>query len=141
MVNRSSLRDWVTRYEHAWRTPGGPELERVLATLFAPQATYSTAPFEQPYQGLQAIAWMWEAERKGPDEPFTMAAEVVAADTEQNTGVLRLEVHYGQPTMQVYRDLWIVRLDADGRCERFEEWPFWPPGTEGTYPHGPSSSG
>jgi hypothetical protein len=139
MVNRGSLRDWIAGYERAWRTPDGPELDRALAALFAPQATYSTAPFEPPYQGLQAIARMWKAERKGPDEPFTMVAEVVAADAEHDTGVLRLEVHYGQPREQVYRDLWIVRFDAEGRCEHFEEWPFWPPGTAGSYPHGPSA--
>lgn len=138
MVNRGSLRDWIAGYERAWRTPDGPELDRALAALFAPQATYSAAPFEPPFQGLQAIARMWVAERKGPDEPFTMVAEVVAADAEHDTGVLRLEVHYGPPREQEYRDLWIVRFDAEGRCEHFEEWPFWPPGTSGSYPRGPS---
>jgi hypothetical protein len=127
MVSRSSLREWIFGYERAWRTPGGPELDRALAALFTPQATYSTAPFERPQRGLQEIGRMWEAERKGPDEPFTMTAEVVAVDAEASSGVVRLEVHYGQPTEQLYRDLWIVRLDADGRCEHFEEWPFAPP--------------
>jgi hypothetical protein len=138
MVNRGSVREWIAGYERAWRTPDGPELDRALAALFAPQATYSTAPFQPPYRGLEAIAGMWQAERKGPGEPFTMLAEIVAVDAEHDTGVLRLEVHYGQPRDQVYRDLWIVRFDAEGRCDRFEEWPFWPPGTAGGYPLGPS---
>lgn len=129
MVSRDSLREWLAGYERAWRTPGGPELDRALATLFTPEATYFKGPFEQPCRGLKDIARMWEAERKGPDEPFTMAAEVVAVDAEENAGVLRLEIQYSQPTEHVYRDLWVVRLAPDGgRCEHFEEWPFSPPG-------------
>ena len=43
------------------------------------------------------------------------------------------------PEDQVFWDLWIVRLAADGRCAAFEEWPFWPPGTRGGYDPGPAS--
>ena len=79
---------------------------------------------------MAAIREMWEEERDGPDEVFTLAFEIVAA--EGDTGVVRLEVRYGEPVVQEYRDLWVVRLDSDGRCVAFEEWPFWPPGTAGT---------
>lgn len=140
-VDRTTLTEWVAGYERAWRAPEGPALDRALASLFTPGATYSTAPFEQPYRGLPAISTMWRDERRGPDEPFTMRAEVVAADAERRTGVLRLEVRYGAPAEQTYRDLWIVRFDDGGRCEHFEEWPFWPPGTGGSYPHGPAPAG
>jgi hypothetical protein len=127
MVNRDSMREWIVGYERAWRTSAGPELDRALSTLFAPDATYSQAPFRPPRRGLPDIARMWEAERKGADEPFTMAAEIVAVDAEANTGVVLLEVQYGPPTKQLYRDLWIVRFESEGRCEHFEEWPFSPP--------------
>jgi hypothetical protein len=40
--------------------------------------------------------------------------------------VVRIEVRYGRPVRQEYRDLWVLRLDDDGRCSWFEEWPFWP---------------
>ena len=30
----------------------------------------------------------------------------------------------GRPR-QEYRDLWIIRLAGDGRCDWFEEWPYW----------------
>ena len=137
-MDRRTLGEWVAGYERAWRTPDGPELERALAALFAPDALYSVAPFERPYRGLGAIAGMWQAERKGPDEAFAMTAEIVALDAERRTGVVRVEVRYGPPAEQLYRDLWIVCLGTDGRCERFEEWPFWPSGTAGTHPHGPA---
>jgi hypothetical protein len=124
-VSRPQIRQWVTDYERAWRTDGtGP-----LSELFSEDATYSTAPFEEPHRGLAAIASMWERERLGPDESFAMNSEVVAV--EADTAVVRVEVRYGPPKGKLYRDLWIVRLDADGRCIHFEEWPFWPPGTEG----------
>ena len=64
---------------------------------------------------------MWERERTGPDETFEMSSEIVAVDGD--TGVARVEVSYGDPVEIEYRDLWIVRLDGDGRCVEFEEWP------------------
>ena len=67
-----------------------------------------------------AIAEMWERERTGPDETFEMSSEIVAVDGD--TGVARVEVSYGDPVEIEYRDLWIVRLDGDGRCVEFEEW-------------------
>ncbi|HET6819156.1 MAG TPA: hypothetical protein VFH98_01225 [Candidatus Limnocylindria bacterium] len=70
-----------------------------FATLFAPEAAYRTAPFEEPFRGLAAIAAIWEAGRDGSDEVFTMRSEVIA----------------------------------------FEEWPFWPKGTQGGW-HEPEAS-
>jgi ketosteroid isomerase-like protein len=124
-VDRSQLNDWIGDYQRAWRTPGTADLD----DLFAEDASYSTAPYENPHLGLTAIRRMWEAERLGPDEQFEMSSEVVAV--EGDTGVVRIEVHYGAPKGSAYRDLWIVRLDDSGRCFHFEEWPFWPHGQEG----------
>lgn len=120
MADRATVESWVEAYERAWRAPGA----EVLAELFTPEATYSMAPFEEPHRGLAAIARLWEDEREGPDETFALDSEVVAV--EGDTGVVRLHVRYGDPSQREYRDLWIVRLDAEGRCVAFEEWPFWP---------------
>ena len=57
-------------------------------------------------RGLPAIAAFWEAERTGPDEEFSMAAEVVACA--DDTGVVRVDVRYGEPGRQEYLDLWVV---------------------------------
>jgi hypothetical protein len=125
-LTRRQLTDWIDAYERAWRTPG----TEALAGLFTADATYSTGPFEDPHRGLPAIGTMWDHERTGPDEEFTMTSAIVAV--EGDTGVARIEVRYGDPRHPLYRDLWIVTLDAEGRCSSFEEWPFWPPGTAGT---------
>ena len=119
-VDRGRIAEWVADYERAWRTAGTDQ----LAELFTPDATYLTTPFAEPVRGLDAIAELWEEEREGPDEEFTLQSEIVAV--EGDTGVVRLEVRYGEPHHRTYRDIWIVRLDRDGRCVYFEEWPFWP---------------
>ena len=83
-MDRAQLTDWIGRYERAWRSPGTD----ALAELFTDDASYSTAPYEEPHRGLAAIREMWEAERSGPDEDFEMSSEVVAA--EGDTGVARV---------------------------------------------------
>jgi hypothetical protein len=118
-LSRADLVGWVRRYEHAWRSPGTDR----LAELFAPEATYSQGPFEAPVVGLSAIARMWDAEREGPDEEFTMSAEPVAV--EGRTGVVRVHVEYRAPA-QEWADLWIITLDDSLRCTAFEEWPVAP---------------
>ena len=125
-IDRAGLLRWIEGYERAWREDG----TKALSELFSPDASYSTAPYERPHLGLDAISRMWEAERVGPEEVFEMQSEIVAI--QGDTGVIRVEVRYGPPKNQEYRDLWIVRFDQDGRCGHFEEWPFWPPATEGT---------
>jgi len=111
---------WLEGYESAWRAPGTDR----LADLFAPDAIYLKSPYERPVAGLSAIQRMWEAEREGPDEVFTLATEIVAVDGP--TAVVRAEVAYAGPPHQEYRDLWVIRLADDGRCRWFEEWPYWP---------------
>jgi uncharacterized protein (TIGR02246 family) len=123
-MDRAQLADWVDRYERAWRAPGTD----ALAELFTEDASYSTAPYVEPHQGLDAIREMWEQERDAGEE-FSMDTEIVAVDGD--SGVVRLTVEYREPRNQEYRDLWVVRLNGDGRCTEFEEWPFWPPGSRG----------
>lgn len=114
------VRRWVTGYETAWRTPGTAG----LADLFTPDATYLQSPYEEPISGLEQIGRMWEDEREGPDEIFTLASQIIAV--EGDTAVVRAEVSYGDPPHQEYRDLWVMKFDPAGRCSSFEEWPFWP---------------
>ncbi len=120
MTDRSTVGRWLAGYEAAWRAPG----TEGLAGLFTGDATYLQSPYEQPVAGLDAIKRMWEDERQGPDEVFTVATDILAVDGP--TAVVRAEVRYGDPPRQEYRDLWVIRLADDGRCTRFEEWPYWP---------------
>jgi mannose-6-phosphate isomerase-like protein (cupin superfamily) len=119
-ITPDQLLQWVDTYERAWRSPD----TSLLGDLFATDATYLMSPYEQPVVGLAAIQALWEREREGPDEVFTMTREVVAVSGD--TGVARVEVRYGGSREQEYRDLWVVTFDADRRVKRFEEWAFWP---------------
>ena len=103
------LRAWIAAYERAWRTAGTTPLR----DLFAGDATYAPGPYAPVLRGRPAIATFWEAQRAGPDEPFTMGWEPV-------------HVEYGAPADREYLELWVVTLDARGRATAFEEWPFHP---------------
>jgi hypothetical protein len=113
------ISDWLARYEAAWRAPGTGG----LAGIFTEGVTYRQSPYEDPVAGLAAVGRMWDTEREGPDESFTLATEILAVDGP--TAVVRAEVHYAEPE-QEYRDLWVMRLGDDGRCDWFEEWAYWP---------------
>ena len=122
MADRDAVRRWVRRYEEVWRTPGTDAVRE----LFTEDAEYLTGPWADPIRGIDDIATFWDAERDGPDEPFTMTREVVAVDGD--TAVVQLEVEYGGAKWeQRWRDLWVVHFADDGRCTHFEEWPIAPP--------------
>ncbi len=120
MTDRTGVSRWVAAYEMAWRTEG----RAGLTDLFTADATYLQSPYAEPILGLDRIRQMWEAERDGPDEIFSLATEIIAV--EKTVAVVRAEVSYGDPVRQEYRDLWVLRLGEDGRCSWFEEWPYWP---------------
>jgi ketosteroid isomerase-like protein len=118
MADRANVETWIENYERAWRTAGTAS----LGELFTEDATYRMSPYEEPAVGLEKIGELWQRERTGADEEFAITHEVIAVD--RDTAVARIEVEYA--TGAEYRDLWIVRFAADGRCREFEEWPFWP---------------
>jgi SnoaL-like domain len=128
-VDRAAVDRWVAGYERAWRTPGTEQ----LGELFSPDVSYLPSPWAPPLIGLAQLGPWWDDERDGPDEPFTMTSEVVAVDGD--TAVVRIEVDYLRDDPSRWRDLWILRFDADGRCVGFEEWPFAPHQPDG---HGPA---
>lgn len=116
-MDRTQVMEWVAGYERAWR---GDDAAAV-ADLFTEDARYRRSPYEPSEVGHAAIRAFWAEE---PGTVFTVTAEPVAV--EGRAAVVRLEVHYGDPVTQSYRDLWVLRFAADGRVEDFEEWPYWP---------------
>lgn len=136
MTDRAMVSGWLAAYEAKWRAPG----TQGLAEIFTDHACYRQSPYQESRVGLDAIRRMWDEERDGPDEIFTLATEILAVDGP--TAVVRAEVRYGDPLHQEYRDLWVVQLGDDGRCTAFEEWPFWPgqPSVAGDRPP-PSATG
>ncbi len=119
-MDRRAVANWITHYEHAWRSPGTSE----LTALFTPAATYSPGPYDETIEGLEAIGRLWESARRGPDEHFTMTSALVALDGD--VAVARVEVHYEYDGGSQWRNLWLMHFDGDGLCGAFEEWPFAP---------------
>jgi hypothetical protein len=122
-MDRSDVERWIDGYQRAWRTAGTGG----LGDLFSPDASYLPSPWADPVEGLAAISRFWDEERDGPDEPFTMRREILTVDGA--TAVVRVSVDYDGPGAtagQRWRDLWVLRFDAEGRCVAFEEWPFAP---------------
>ncbi len=120
LTDRAVVSRWLAEYEAAWRAPG---IEG-LVEIFPGDATYRLSPMKSP-----SSAWIRSGGcgmRKGTARmrSFTLATEILAVDGP--TGVVRAEVHYGDPVRQEYRDLWIMQIGDDGRCNSFEEWPYWP---------------
>ena len=91
MTDRATVLRWLAGYEAAWRAPG----TEALASLFTADASYLQSPYAQPVTGLDAIGWMWEAERQGPDEAFSLATDILAVDGP--VAVVWGEVRYGEP--------------------------------------------
>jgi len=118
VVRREAVTRWIAGYERAWRAPGTEQ----LAELFTSDVTYSMSPWREPIRGLEELGKFWEAERESPEETFGFSNEIVAI--ERDTAVVRVEVDY--PAKCQWRDLWVLRFNAGGRCAEFEEWPFTP---------------
>jgi hypothetical protein len=124
-MTHDDVRRWVARYEGAWRTAG----TEALPGLFTDEVSYHPSPWADPVEGLSALGEFWESERDGPAETFEMTSEVVALDGD--TAVVRVQVDYARDDAGSWRDLWVLRLDEDGRCRHFEEWPFAPAQPDG----------
>jgi ketosteroid isomerase-like protein len=116
-MDRNEVMYWVAGYERAWRDGDAD----AVAGLFTEQARYRRSPYERAEVGHAAIRAFW---LEDDGTTFTVRAEPVAV--EGHAAVVRLEVRYGDPAPQEYRDLWVLRFAADGRVEDFEEWAYWP---------------
>jgi ketosteroid isomerase-like protein len=116
-MDRADVMRWVEQYERTWRE----EALDAVGDLFTDDARYRPSPYEDSLVGLDAIREMWIDE---DGEAFTMTAQPMAV--EGDVAVVRVEVRYGDPVRQEYRDLWVLRFAPDGRVEDFEEWAYWP---------------
>ncbi len=108
---------WVAEYERAWRDGDVSGVTR----LFTDGARYRRSPYAEPDVGHEGIQAFWLDD---DGRTFSVVAEPVAV--EGRDAVVRLEVRYGEPVAQEYRDLWVLRFAPDGRVEDFEEWAYWP---------------
>lgn len=117
-MDRDGVMRWVEGYERAWRANDLAGVEE----LFTEDAKYRASPYEESLVGHAAIKEFWPEDEDG--EVFTVAASPVAIDGQN--AVVRVQVRYGDPLRQAYRDLWVLHFAVDGRVDDYEEWAYWP---------------
>jgi ketosteroid isomerase-like protein len=112
------LDSWVDRYVTAWRSNDSED----IGSLFTEDARYYTAPFREPWVGRDVIVAGW-IDRKDEPGQWEFRHEILGADGD--VGFVRGWTRYA-PTDQEpqtdYSNLWIIRLEPDGRCSEFTEW-------------------
>lgn len=117
-MNRSDVAAWLDGYRQAWRTDDPSD----IAALFTESATYSPWPFSAPWAGRDAIVGKW-IERGDSKRTWSFDHEILAV--EGDTAVIRGLTTYpeqdGDPE-GVYANIWLIRLEPDGRAREFAEW-------------------
>jgi hypothetical protein len=111
-VDLGALQSWLDRYVEAWRTYDA----ELIGDLFTPDADYYTHPFREPWHGRDAIVAGWDED---PDAPLSWEARYEALATEGDVGVARGWTRYGDG--KEYANLFVIRLDGDGRASEFTE--------------------
>jgi uncharacterized protein (TIGR02246 family) len=105
---------WVDRYVAAWTSNDPAD----IGGLFTDDAEYRTEPYAEPWRGRDEIVEKWLAARDEPGEwEFRYEQPAVADDV----AFVEAWTTYGHEDKE-YANLWVIRLDGDGRCSRFTEW-------------------
>lgn len=105
---------WMEGYLAAW-TSNHPDK---IGQLFAEDAAYYTAPYRPGWHGRQAIVDGW-LDRK--DEPDSWSFEYELLVEQGELGVVEGVTTYRHQGRR-YSNLWLIWLDADGRCRKFVEY-------------------
>lgn len=115
----AAARRWVEAYENAWKTNEPDDIR----ALFTGDAAYYTRPWGDPWAGTDAIVAGWLEAR---DEPGTYEFEWEIAGVDGDRVFVDARTDYSPnedlPDGRIYRNLWVVDLDKDGRARSFTEW-------------------
>ena len=113
MTDRDAVEAWVRRYLVAWDSNEQSDIQ----TLFTDDAEYRFSPDEPPFRGVDAISaeWLNRADSAG-DHRFTF--EVIGVDGDRAF----VQGHTDYDDGDVYENLWVLDLDADGRARSMTEW-------------------
>jgi hypothetical protein len=113
-MDRDDLRVWVERYVRAWETNDPDD----IGVLFTNDARYFTAPYREPWSGREGIVEGWLGRKDDPgDWSFRWETLAVCEDL----GLVRGWTSYPHEGEE-YSNLWVIRLEDDGRCSEFTEW-------------------
>ena len=126
-MDRTDAQAWLDRYVAAWLSYEAED----IASLFTEDVLYRYHPYDDPIVGREAVvaSWLGEAHSDGAstrDAPGTYAAqyEPVAVDGEivVATGTSSYRERLEGPIVRVYHNCFVMRFDAEGRCQEFTEY-------------------
>jgi ketosteroid isomerase-like protein len=113
------LEEWVQAYLKAWASDDPAD----IAALFTEEARYFTEPYAKPWVGRGKIVAEWIARGDSGTE-WSFEHKIVAEC--EDAGVVRGVTRYGPEAPgemgKTYHNLWLVRLDPEGRAREFTEW-------------------
>jgi ketosteroid isomerase-like protein len=108
-----SISEWMSDYRRAWESNDPADIAR----LFTEEASYFTEPFMPPARGINEIIATWLRKRDEPGQTtFTWTPLVETA----GLAIVQAETTYVDGPK--FSNLWVIRLDADGRATEFTEW-------------------
>jgi ketosteroid isomerase-like protein len=105
---------WIDGYIRAWNSNDPADIR----ALFTQDAAYYTEPYSAPWRGRDEIVRRWLDRKDEPGQAefhwhlLAVASEVAFVQGETS---YRTERH-------TYSNLWVIRLDSQGRCAEFVEW-------------------
>jgi hypothetical protein len=121
MTDSATVSTWITAYRTAW----GTNADADIRALFTEDGEYRFGPSEDPVRGLDAIVATWISRAEAPDDT-TFSWELIGIDGD--LAFVQGKVDYTDG--QLFDNLWVIRLAADGRASSFTEWWMKRPGSK-----------
>ena len=120
MIDENPIREWLAAYRRAWTTDDPQDVAR----LFSGDVRYFTAPYRAPLEGIEVVTAFWLGQKEG-GIPWSFEYQVLAQ--EGDLFVVRAVTTYPVGTSEAagpetFHNLWLVRLDEDGRASEFVEY-------------------
>ncbi len=118
-MTHEAVATWLDAYVRAWETHD----PQAIGELFAENATYANAPYDELVTGRAAIVESWLAQ---PDPKGSFEAHyrplVVEGDLAVANGRSRYFLADGTTLRAEYDNIFVLRFDEDGRCVEYREW-------------------
>ena len=105
---------WVDAYRKAWESNNPDDIR----ALFTDDAEYRTDPWSEPWRGKEEIVAGWLARADEPGETTFEWSPLAVTD---ELAIVQGTTVYADGGA-TYSNLWVVRLDDDGRAKAFTEW-------------------
>ena len=117
-IDQATFQSWLEAYGKAWEERD-PE---AAAALYAEDGTYQVTPFSEPLRGRKAIFEYWCGVAR-TEENVRFGYEILVANPEMNIARWWASFVIVPQGLKTKLDgIFLIALDADGRCTSLREW-------------------